>query len=184
MKKWFFALVFQIFGWKVLGKKPHGVKKFIIVIAPHTSNIDFLIGVAARAISEVNSSYLGKKELFDIPLIGWFFKAMGGIPVDRSKNTNLVDQVVDFIEKSDPEKEIVVTVTPEGTRSYAEKWKTGFWHIAKNANIPIVMVAFDYQRKVVEYNEPFYVSEKEADLKKMKDYFKTIKGKYPEKGIN
>jgi len=181
MKKWFFTLVFRLFGWKVVGEKPKGVKKYLIVIAPHTSNVDFLLGVAARAISGVKSYYLAKKELFNLPLIGWFFKAIGGIAVDRSKNTNLVDQVIAILEKS--EKEMGITVTPEGTRSYVEKWKTGFWYIAKNANIPIVMVGFDYSTKTVAFQEAFYAEEKESDIEKMKAYFRTVKGKYPEHGI-
>lgn len=175
--------MFWLFGWKVVGEKPSDIKKYIIVVAPHTSNVDFLVGVAARSISKLKSAYLGKKELFDLPLVGWFFKALGGIPVDRSKNTNLVDQVVEFLQSTDPDKEMAVCVTPEGTRSYAEKWKTGFWHIAENANIPIVMVGFDFARKVVEYKEPFYTGDKEEDIEKMKAYFRTIKGKYPEMGV-
>ena len=183
MKKRIYQFIFKLFGWKVIGSKPANHKKFIIVVAPHTSNYDFLVGVAARAIMKLNSAYLGKKELFDLPLIGWFFKAVGGIPVDRSKKTNMVDQVVEYIQSSDPDKELAVCITPEGTRSYAEKWKTGFWHIAQTANIPIVMVGFDYKRKVVEFKEPFLVTEKEADVEMMKAYFRTIPGKILENGV-
>lgn len=183
MIRGFFVLMFKIFGWKVIGTKPANIKKYIIVVAPHTSNVDFLIGVAARSISHIKSAYLAKKELFSIPLLGWFFKSLGGIPVDRSRNTNLVDQVVDFLQSKDPQKEMAVCVAPEGTRSYAEKWKTGFWHIAESANIPIVMVAFDYGRKVVEYKKPFYTGNKEEDIERMKVYFRTIKGKHPELGV-
>lgn len=183
MIRGFFLLIFRIFGWKVVGTTPEQHKKYIIVVAPHTSNVDFLIGVAARSIARINSAYLGKKELFDLPLIGWFFKAVGGIPVDRTKKTNLVDQVVEFIQASDPEKEMAVCITPEGTRTYVEKWKTGFWHIAETANIPIVMVGFDYRTKTVEFKEPFFVSEKEADIEMMKAYFRTQQGKIPEYGV-
>jgi len=183
MKRGFYLFIFNLIGWKVIGEKPSGIKKFIIVVAPHTSNFDFLLGVAARAISRLRSAYLAKKELFSIPLIGWVFKALGGIPVDRSKKTNLVDQVVEYIQASDPDKELAVTVAPEGTRSYVEKWKTGFWHIAKNANIPIVMVGFDYGRKVVEFKEPFYADDKEQDIEKMKAYYRTVKGRRPELGV-
>ncbi|MEL7146093.1 MAG: 1-acyl-sn-glycerol-3-phosphate acyltransferase [Bacteroidota bacterium] len=183
MMKSIYNFLFKIFGWKVVGTKPSQYKKFIIVVAPHTSNVDFLLGVAARGITELNSAYLGKKELFDLPLIGWFFKAMGGIPVDRSKKTNLVDQVVEYIESSDPKTEVAVCITPEGTRTYVDKWKTGFWHIAETAGIPIVMVGFDYRTKTVEFKEPFFVSEKEADIEMMKAYFRTQQGKYPEHGV-
>lgn len=184
MIRFFFRLVFWLFGWKVIGEKPSNIKKYIIVVAPHTSNIDFLIGVAARSISKLKSAYLAKKELFDLPLIGWFFKATGGIPVDRSKKTNMVDQVIEFLESSDPHRELAVCVTPEGTRSYAEKWKTGFWHIADNAKIPIVMVGFDFARKAVEFKEPFFTSNKEEDIDKMKAYFRTVKGRNPEMGVH
>ncbi len=176
----FMKLMFKLYGWKVVGAKPD-LPKYIIIVAPHTSNVDFFVGVAARSIAHIRSSYLAKRELFKIPVVGWFLKALGGVPVDRSNHTNLVDQIVEIFKN----REIfTITVTPEGTRSYVEKWKTGFWHIAKNAGVPIVMVAFDYGRKIVEINEPFYVGEsKEADIEKMMAYYRTIKGKRPELGI-
>ena len=180
MIKSFMKFMFKLYGWKVVGKKPD-LPKYIIIVAPHTSNIDFFVGVAARSIADIRSSYLAKRELFKIPLVGWFLKTLGGVPVNRSKHTNLVDQIVDIFKARDI---FTITVTPEGTRSYVEKWKTGFWHIAKNAQVPIVMVAFDYARKIVEINEPLYVGEsKEDDIEKMMSYFRTIKGKRPELGV-
>ncbi|MGB3465208.1 MAG: 1-acyl-sn-glycerol-3-phosphate acyltransferase, partial [Cyclobacteriaceae bacterium] len=93
MKKGFYRFLLTLFGWKIEGKKPTDIKKYIIVVAPHTSNYDFFLGVATRAITGLNSYYLAKKELFAIPVLGWMFKAIGGIPVDRSKKSNMVDQV-------------------------------------------------------------------------------------------
>lgn len=183
MKKGFYRFLFRLFGWKIKGNKPTKIKKYIIVVAPHTSNLDFFLGVATRAITGLKSYYLAKKELFTFPVFGGIFKALGGIPVDRSKKSKMVDQVVEILQKSDPDKEMAVAVTPEGTRSYAAKWKTGFWHIANSGNIPIVMVGFDYGRKVVEFKEPFYTTDKEQDMEMMKAYFRTIKGKHPEKGV-
>ncbi len=173
-------LMYKLFGWKVVGKKPD-LPKYIIIVAPHTSNIDFFVGVAARSIARIQTSYLAKRELFKIPLVGWYLKAVGGVPVDRSKNTNLVDQIVEIFNSRD---KFSITVTPEGTRSYVEKWKTGFWHIAKNAGVPIIMVGFDYGRKTVFIEKPFYpTDDKEADVKMMMDYYRGIKGRHPELGV-
>lgn len=173
-------MMYRIFGWKVVGQKPD-LPKYIIIVAPHTSNIDFFVGVGARSIARIKSSYLAKKELFKIPLVGWYLKAVGGVAVDRSKNTNLVDQVVDIFNSKE---EFTITITPEGTRSYVEKWKTGFWHIAKNANVPIVMVAFDYGKKTVFIEEPLYTGEsKEQDIETMMEYYRGVKGKRPELGV-
>lgn len=179
-KKIFFQFWFSLFGWKVIGKLPEE-KKYVIVVAPHTSNWDFFVGLAAKHIIYLQSNFLAKNSLFKIPVIGWFLKSIGGHSVDRKKNTNLVDQVVDIFNQNE---DFRMTVTPEGTRSYNPDWKTGFWHIAKKANVPIQMIGFDYSKKVVELKEVFYPSDdKEADIEKMKAYFRTIKGRHPEKGV-
>lgn len=180
LKKVFFHFWFSLFGWKVTGRLPEE-KKYVIVVAPHTSNWDFFVGLAAKHIIYLQSNFLAKNSLFKIPVIGWFLKSIGGHSVDRSKNTNLVDQVVDIFQQQEDFK---MTVTPEGTRSYNPNWKTGFWHIAKKANVPIQMIGFDYRRRVVELKEVFYPSDdKESDIEKMKAYFRTIKGRNPENGV-
>lgn len=178
--KRFYSFCFRLFGWKLKGAKPD-LKKYIIIVAPHTSNWDFFVGLAARSMAEIKSQYLAKKSLFVIPIVGWFMRSVGGHPVDRSKRTNLVDQVVDVFNAQD---EFVITITPEGTRSYNPEWKTGFYRIAAKAGVPIVMVAFDYQRKEVVINKPMYVTgDLDADIEKIKAYYRTIPGKYPEKGV-
>lgn len=180
IRKIFFQFWFRLFGWKIEGNKPD-LDKYVIVVAPHTSNYDFFVGLAARHIVGLNSHFLAKKSLFDAPVFGWFMRAIGGHPVDRSRKLNMVDQVVELFDKH---KKFVMTVTPEGTRSYSPDWKTGFYHIADKAEVPIVLVGFDYRRKVVSFKEPFYVTgNKEKDIEMMKDYYRKIPGKYPEKGI-
>ena len=180
MKKRFYSFCFWLFGWKLMGGKPD-VSKFILILAPHTSNYDFFLGLAARSISGLDSGFLAKSSLFTIPVIGRIMKAFGGHPVDRSKKTNLVDQVVALYERHE---EFVITITPEGTRSYNPNWKTGFYRIAIKADIPIVMVSFDFEKKVVEYREPFYpTGDLEADLEYIKSYYRTIKGRHPEQGV-
>jgi 1-acyl-sn-glycerol-3-phosphate acyltransferase len=180
VKKVFFQFWFSLFGWKIEGNKPD-LDKYVIVVAPHTSNWDFFVGLAAKHIVFLNSHFLAKKSLFDIPVVGWFMRSIGGHPVDRSRNLNLVDQVVELYNKYD---RFVMTVTPEGTRSYNPSWKTGFYHIAEKAKVPIVLVGFDYKRKVVSFKEPFFVTgEKEKEIEMMKEHFRKIPGKHSEKGI-
>ena len=117
-------------GWKLIGDVPHHEKKYIIIVAPHTTNLDFIIGILVRGILGFNSKYLGKKSLFKAPF-GWFFRMMGGYPVDRSRSTNLVDQVVEIFNNHE---EFVIGLAPEGTRENVGEWKTGFYFIAQKAN--------------------------------------------------
>ncbi len=178
--KEFYKFCFWIFGWKLIGGKPD-LRKYIVIVAPHTSNYDFFVGIAARSLSGLKSYFLAKNSLFTIPLVGWVMKAIGGVPVDRSKNTKLVDQVVALYEKHE---EFIITITPEGTRSYVPNWKTGFYRIAVQANIPIVMVGFDFERRIVEYREPFYpTGALEDDMEMILAYYRKFKGRHPEKGV-
>ena len=171
-----FILVFEkILGWKIVGKKPN-YKKFVMVVAPHTSNWDFMVGSWARSSLRLKAWYVAKKELFIWPF-GHFFKALGGFPVDRKKHTNLVDQIVEIFNSRE---EFNITITPEGTRSYSPEWKTGFYQIAIKANIPIQMVAFDYEKKSVVLAEPFFpCRDLDKDLAMMKTFYRNYKGKYP-----
>ena len=141
-------------GWEIIGDVPRNEKKYIIIVAPHTSNVDFIIGVLVRGIVGFNSKYLGKKALFNPPY-GWFFRMLGGYPVDRSKTNNLVDQVVDIY---DNHEEFVIAIAPEGTRKKVGEWKTGFYFIADKAKIPIVRCVFDRKRKRVEFFESFWTT--------------------------
>ncbi len=166
-------------GWKITGTKP-SYKKFVMVVAPHTSNWDFIIGHWVRSSLRLNSWFIAKKELFRWPW-GYLFRALGGYPVDRKKNTNLVDQIVEIFNER---LEFNITITPEGTRSYNADWKTGFYQIALKANIPIQMVAIDYSKKIIAFAAPFSPSGNlEQDLNFMKSFFKGYQGKYPDKGI-
>jgi 1-acyl-sn-glycerol-3-phosphate acyltransferase len=180
IKKVFFQFWFWLFGWKIIGEKPN-LKKYVVIVAPHTTNWDFLIGLAAKHIIDLHSDFLGKKSLFTIPVLGWFMRSIGGHPVDRVKNTNIVDQVVELFNKND---EFVLALAPEGTRSYVPNIKTGFYHIAHKAGVPIAMVGFDYKRKVVEFKGLLYpTGDLEKDMEEILSYYRTIPGKYPEKGV-
>ena len=172
--RFLYKFFFFRLGWKIIGDVPRDLKKYIIIVAPHSSNWDFLIGLSLRSIMKFPSNYLAKKELFKPPF-GWLFKRMGGFPVDRDKHSNLVDQVVALYNK---EEQFVIAIAPEGTRKNVSKWKTGFYHISVKAKVPIVMVALDYEHKSILWAKPFYpVGDFEIDRKVIEEFFKGIKGK-------
>ncbi len=172
--RFLYKFFFFRLGWKIIGDVPRDLKKYIIIVAPHSSNWDFLIGLSLRSIMKFPSNYLAKKELFKPPF-GWLFKRLGGFPVDRDKHSNLVDQVVALYNK---EEQFVIAIAPEGTRKNVSKWKTGFYHISVKAKVPIVMVALDYEHKSILWEKPFYpVGDFEIDRKVIEEFFKDIKGK-------
>lgn len=178
--KLFFGFWFWLFGWKMKGQKPD-LDKYVLIVAPHTSNWDFFVGLCGRSISGLESRFLIKNSITKIPVVGWVIHALGGRGVDRSRRTNLVDQVAELFEQ---EEQFVMTITPEGTRSYNPDWKTGFYRIAMKANVPIQVVGFDFEHKIVEYAELIYpTGNVDEDLERIKSYYRTIKGKHPEKGV-
>ena len=174
-------IYFKIIGWNIEGYFDPAIKKYVIIVAPHTSNWDFPIGVMARSIFQIDDAkFLGKSSLFKWPY-GFIFRALGGHPVDRSKTNNLVDAVVDIFNSK---KRFAVALAPEGTRSKVDSLKTGFYHIAVKANIPIYKVGFDYHKKCTVIDKPFHPSGNiEADMPIIMDFFRRIKGKNPELGI-
>jgi 1-acyl-sn-glycerol-3-phosphate acyltransferase len=174
-------LIFKITGWKVEGNFPTDLKKYIIAVAPHTSNWDFPVGVLARSILKLEKAkFLGKDSLFRPP-VGWFFRWLGGHPVDRSNRHEMVQLVVNIFNKHD---EFIVAMAPEGTRKKVEKLRTGFYFIAKGANIPIIPVGFDFEKKIVKVGAPFYTTnDQDHDIKQLIEFYRTIKGKNPELGI-
>ena len=160
--------ILGLFGWKIAGELPVHEKKYIIIVAPHTSNWDFLIGVLVRGAMGFDSKFLGKKSLFKWPF-GWFFRLMGGYPVDRSKSTNLVEQVVELYNEHE---HFVLSIAPEGTRKNVDEWKTGFYYIAFAAKIPLVRAKIDHRLKEVRFYEPLSVTgDIEKDLPKIKEVY-------------
>lgn len=177
----FSKLMFKWMGWEIEGHAPLDIPKYIVVIAPHTSNWDFIIGVLARSIVRwSNVKYLAKRELFVFPF-GIFFRATGGYPVNRTKHTRLVDNVVQLFKNKE---KFAIAITPEGTRKKVDRLKTGFYYIASKASIPMILVGFDYKKKKVIITEPLYATgDQEQDLEKLLTFFRSITGKVPGKGI-
>jgi 1-acyl-sn-glycerol-3-phosphate acyltransferase len=166
-----------LLGWSIHGRFDKDILKTVVIVVPHTSWHDFYVGAFTRKILNVQINYVGKKELFDSPL-GWYFKWMGGEPIDRKSKQNKVEQIVDIFESHD---EFRLAIAPEGTRKKVETWKSGFYYIAKSANVPITPVSFDYKTKTVTIGNPFYVTGNyDQDLVKIKQFYKGVVGKVPE----
>jgi 1-acyl-sn-glycerol-3-phosphate acyltransferase len=173
--RYFFRFYLWGLGWHVQGQLPD-IPKFVIVGAPHTSNWDFVMFLALAFVLKGNLRYMGKKELF-YPPYGWFFRWCGGVPVDRSKHQGLVEQTVQAIQGAD---HFQLVITPEGTRSKVGQWKRGFYHIAKEAEIPIVTGYVDSRTKTCGIGPTFTpTDDMEADIKSMQAFFKDKVGINP-----
>ena len=177
-------IYFKLMGWKIVGNTTFSkdtIKKSVIIAVPHTSWHDFYIGILIRKIIGVKTNFVGKKELFKWP-VGWYFKAVGGRALDRTPGQNKVEAIAKLFQQ---DEEFRLTLAPEGTRNRVEEWKTGFYYIAKTAQVPIIMFTLDFGKKQCEISEPFYpTDDKDADFKFMYDFYKDVEGKNPEKSFN
>ena len=178
--------IFWISGWKVKGSFPEGVKQAVMIAAPHTSNWDFFWARAAFFILKVPVRYTVKKELLKFPL-NLLLNSLGAIGIDRSakipgaERLSMTDAMAQLFEKHD---KLVVLVTPEGTRSYNPDWKTGFYRVAEKAQVPILCGYLDYENKVAGIGPAFYTNGKvDEQINEIKDFYRPIKGKFPEQGI-
>ena len=169
-------IYFKVLGWKLKGSFPN-VDKCVVIVVPHTHWLDFFLGLLIRKVVNKEINFIGKKSLFKPPF-GWFFRWTGGTPVDRSKSSNTVDNIVQIFNDR---KVFRLALAPEGTRKKVEQLRTGFYHIAKKANVPLVMVAFDFGKKEIKIGEPFYpTGSMDRDLEKIHEFYKGVKGKIPQ----
>jgi 1-acyl-sn-glycerol-3-phosphate acyltransferase len=174
--KYLSRFILRLFGWKIDIRIPPE-KKYVIVIAPHTSNWDLIIGKLANWANGQKPKVLVKKEAFTF-IAGPFIRMWGGIPVDRSNTANLVEQIYKLFEESD---EFVLGITPEGTRKRNPNWKTGFYRIALRAKVPIYFGYVDYKTRRGGMHDKFMpTGDLEKDMKIIKSYYKDMQGKYPE----
>lgn len=177
--RWLSKFIYhKLLGWKATGFSDFdSVKKAVIIAVPHTSWHDFYIGVLLRSVVGIKSNFVGKKALFAFPF-GWFFRALGGAPVIRKSNENQVEAIARLFDEHEVFR---MAMAPEGTRKKVDKWRTGFYYIAKTANVPIVMFTLDFKNKENKFSEPFYpTDDKEADFKFMKSFYEGVVGKVPE----
>ena len=177
--RWLARIVFRFAGWKPAGKRP-SLSKYVIIAAPHTSNWDFLYTLCLAFILEIKPFIMMKAAWFCWPL-GPFLRWFGAIPIDRSKSTHIVARAIEAFHKH---PRFVLLVPPAGTRSKVMYWKTGFYHIAMGANVPIVLGYLDYRRKVGGIGPVVHpTGDMERDMKIIKAFYADITAKYPEQAL-
>lgn len=165
----------NLFGWNLVAELPP-VQKYLLIGAHHTSNWDFPLVLLMMAALGLRLRWVGKDSLFKGPQ-GFLMRWLGGIPVERGARRNFVGQIIDLYNQR---KEMVITIAPEGTRRAVDHWKTGFYHIAEGANIPVAMGFLDYPTKTCGVGGYFYPTGNiEADLNILRKFYETKIGKYP-----
>lgn len=166
----------RLTGWRFAGTDFPDAKRMVLIVAPHTSNWDFPLGVMAMYALRIRGTYLGKHTLFRFPL-GILMRFLGGIPVDRTASQDVVSQTVAIAQGMD---RALIVIAPEGTRKRAPKWKTGFYRIALQGGMPILPIAFDYARKEIRFFPLFHpTGDLEADLAALRANFTPQMARYP-----
>lgn len=169
-------LLLRIINWKAVGR-PLENARFVLIGAPHTSNWDFPLMLMVVLKLRLKVYWMGKDSLFAFPF-GGFMKWLGGIPIDRSKSHNMVEHTVKQYREN---QDLVVLIPPEGTRSRVSRWKTGFYHIAHNAGVPILMGYVDAEKKTAGLADFFYPSgDIEADMVRIRAFYATKVGINPD----
>ena len=177
--QWLGKTVLKLMGWRYSGTFPCS-SKLIIVVAPHTSNWDFVIGIAVVFYLRLKISFFGKHSIF-IPPFDRILRRLGGIPIERSSKNGVVD---DMASKMKEAESMILALSPEGTRSPISPWKTGFLHIAHKANVPVLMVAFNYKKKLIEFGPTHNISDNtQHELNRIYQHYDKVQGKYPEKTL-
>lgn len=173
--RFFGWIYFRLSGWRPEGQRPP-YDKCVIIAAPHTSNWDLVNMLYLTWALRVDVKWLGKKSIFKFPF-GWWMRHLGGIAIDRSKRTNAVSQAAELIRSSD---KMCLVVPPEGTRGSGELWKSGFYHIAREAKVPIVLGYLDYSRKRGGYGKAVYPSgDVVADMEQIRAFYRAEMAKFP-----
>ena len=166
--------ILRAFGWRMVGGFPD-IPKAVVIAAPHSSNWDGLLGFGAKFGMGVKLSILGKDALIRIPLLGRILRWQGVIPVDRSAPHGVVGQAAQAIRDAD---RMWYAIAPEGTRRWVERWKPGFWHIARNAGVPVIPAYFDYANKVIGIGPPFELSDDmQADIARIQRWYAPFHGR-------
>ncbi len=165
-------IYFRMLKWKLIGTFPD-VSRCVVIVVPHTSWLDFLLGLLVRRVINKKFNFVGKKSLFKPPY-GWYFRWLGGAPVDRSKSTDTVAAIANIF---DQKEEFRLALAPEGTRRKVDRLKTGYYYIAYTAGVPIIMVAFDYGKKEIKISQPQYPSgDYEQDSKIYEEFYRGVTG--------
>lgn len=176
MKRWLARRILGLFGWRIEGTQPVHAK-YVLIAAPHTSNWDFPLMVLFAAAFDIEISWMGKKSLFSPP-IGWIMRALGGLPIQRGTTNNIVESLVRTFAELPA---LVLVVPTEGTRARAEYWKSGFYHIARRARVPIVPSYLDYGKRRGGFGPALTVSGDPAlDMQQFRDFYAPMRGRFPD----
>lgn len=171
------SLAMRWSGWRFEGEIPN-LPQFVIIVAPHTSNWDFVIGVMAMFALGIRGTFLGKDSLFRWPF-GMVMRWLGGVPVDRYSPHNVVEQSTAYFRQHE---RLVLSLSPEGTRKKLPEWRTGFWYVARGAGVPIVPIAFDFSRRVFRIFPPVVPGEsRERDFERLHALFDATMARHPER---
>jgi 1-acyl-sn-glycerol-3-phosphate acyltransferase len=169
-------LYYKLSGWRLEGDMPD-IAKSVITVAPHTSNWDFIVFLMGSFVLGIRGQWLGKDAIFIGPL-GWLWRKLGGIALDRSSSHNLIEQAAAAFDKSTA---MALVLAPEGTRKKTDHWKSGFYYIALRANVPILLAYADYKRKCAGIGPMVWpTGDVEADLAKIRAFYADITPRYPE----
>lgn len=174
---------FWLKGYKIEGCIPKEIRKAVLVFAPHTSNWDGFYGLGTVLISKISIRFTAKKELMFFPL-SYLLRKFGAMAIDRKAirgKRSMVDVMVEMFGMHD---DLFILIEPEGTRKYVERWKMGFYEIARRANVPIILTYIDYSTKTTGFGPVMYLTGNlEKDLEEIKSFYRNIRGRYPENGI-
>jgi len=168
-------LVLKLSGWKVINVAPP-VGSYLIIAAPHTSNWDFPLGIAMAFHLQLRVYFIGKHSLFKGPM-GPIMKWLGGIPLNRAASKNFVDSSIETYANND---NLIFAIAPEGTRKSVDRWKTGFYHMAKGADVPLALAYFDFATRVGGIGKMLHpTGDMEADMQIIADFYRPMVGKNP-----
>ncbi|MDG9781209.1 lysophospholipid acyltransferase family protein [Metapseudomonas otitidis] len=172
--------VFRLMGWRIEGQLPP-LDKFVVIGAHHTSNWDFVLFIAAKFILRLNARWFGKHSIFRWPF-GALMRYWGGIPIRRHLKLNTVEQAIEAFAEH---RQFILVLSPEGTRRRVERWKSGFYHIACGAGVPIVPAALDFQHRRIVIGAPFQpTGNEEADLRQLLAFYRPYVPKNPDYAFN
>lgn len=178
LMRWLMIGLMRLSGWRFTGAGFPDARKFVLIVAPHTSNWDFIVGIRAMYALGIRGTFLGKDTLFKFPL-GVLMRFLGGFPVDRSARSDVVTQTVELVERSD---RIIIVLSPEGTRKLTPRWRSGFYWIAQKSGMPILPIAFDYSRKAIHVLPLFEpTGDQDADIVALRSSFRPEMAFYPAK---
>ena len=173
--RWIGRTVLRLGGWRMVGELPD-TAKLVLIGAPHSSNWDGIWGFAAKLAMGLDVRVLGKDSLFKVPLMGVLLRRLGVVPVDRGNPKGVVEQAAAIIRDAD---RCWYALAPEGTRRRVEKWKSGFWKIARSADVPVLPVYFHYPDKVIGIGPLWQMSDDfAADMRRIHAWYAPWRGRH------